>query len=220
VFHLFIAPTSAVILARRRPPGPPRWFQRQYAVAGGAIALFVLMLALRPLVSHPLVQVYRVEGNAMFPTLLNQDRVIARRIGDRTLQHGDIVSYQNRPGHFFVGRIVGAPRDTLVMRDFRLAVNGVPEAEGPKTCLEALGLGPSDGGDPVAGFGPVRVPDGHYFLLGDCRDNGHDSRELGFIPRDRISKQVIWCLYSPETSRIGRRLGNSDRSAASDSATR
>jgi signal peptidase I len=52
-------------------------------------------------------------------------------------------------------------------------------------------------------LGPLRVPDGHYFVLGDCRDNARDSREYGFVPKDKIRARVIWTAWSADHTRIG-----------------
>jgi signal peptidase I len=45
-------------------------------------------------------------------------------------------------------------------------------------------------------FPPIRVPDGHYLMLGDNRDQSHDSRELGFVARDRIIGRVVAVAFS------------------------
>ena len=46
------------------------------------------------------------------------------------------------------------------------------------------------------GFGPVIVPAGQYFMLGDNRDNSEDSRYIGFVPRERIIGRAHHILLS------------------------
>jgi signal peptidase I len=45
-------------------------------------------------------------------------------------------------------------------------------------------------------FGPVIVPRGHYFVLGDNRPNSKDSRSFGFVPRDRLVGRATRVLMS------------------------
>ncbi|WP_337171358.1 signal peptidase I [Gemmatimonas aurantiaca] len=147
-------------------------------------ALLVLLFAgaLAVLIKRHILEAYRFPGEAMAPTIL--------------------------PGDF-------------LMRDFQLIVNGVPAREpyphaargdGSLTAPEfewqrrhLLG-----GADPAAyrptygTWGPLVVPDGAYFLLGDDRANSLDSRHRGFIPTEALVGRPVWIYFSrdPDTGTI------------------
>lgn len=76
----------------------------------------------------------------------------------------------------YVKRIIGAPGDTVEIRDGVVWVNG---ASLPEPYLQT----PSNPGEQ---FGPVEVPASNYFVLGDNRSNSYDSRYWGFVPRSAI----------------------------------
>lgn len=130
----------------------------------------------------------------------------------REPKHGDVVVF-NPPHDLernYVKRLVGLPRDTLEMRDKQLYVNGELLYE-PYVRHEE---GVSDSVHPdmrwqhshlIAStrhkyrptrdnWGPLVVPSGQYFVLGDNRENSEDSRYWGFVERDQIRGQP-WLVY-------------------------
>ena len=124
------------------------------------------------------------------------------------------------------------PRDVVELRDEVLRINGTPaEYADPFTLTEALAngieLGAIRATETLAGtsrtvqflpavsarrnFGPLTVPDGSYFALGDNRDNSEDSRFIGLVPRHNIIGRAHHILVSanitgnwlPRVERIG-----------------
>jgi signal peptidase I len=129
---------------------------------------------------------------------------------------GDVVVFQwpQDPTKNFVKRLVGMPGDTLAMEDGKLVRNGQvvreqyvvhtdpgmdPSGEEfrwqrdhlVKTAQAFTGYHPSRNN-----WGPIVVPQRHYFMLGDNRDNSLDSRYWGFVPDSLIRGRPLVVYYS------------------------
>jgi signal peptidase I len=138
-------------------------------------------------------------------------------------QRGDIVVfYSPKDGTRLIKRVVGIPGDILSMRDNRLLINGegVPYAPLQQGTVEHLGLAHQEryqffaenlAGTPhsvmfsptrpsLTSFGPVTVPAGQYFMMGDNRDNSFDSRFLGFVKREEIVGRATMVALSRDGS--------------------
>ncbi|TFB14063.1 signal peptidase I [Filobacillus milosensis] len=120
-----------------------------------------------------------VEGTSMDPTLHNGERVIFNKaiyLIDEP-DRGDIVIIQH-PNKNYVKRVIGLPNDTVQVKNSVLYING--EKVSQSYLKEEQRLATDD-------FGPVEVPNGQYFVMGDNRDISKDSRNgLGFINEDDI----------------------------------
>jgi len=128
---------------------------------------------------------------------------------------GDVVVFNppHEPHRNYVKRVVGVPGDTLEMRDKVLMVNGVapderyaryidvrgdavhPDMEWQASHLVASPVRYIPSRDT---WGPIVVPEGRYFVLGDNRDNSEDSRYWGFVDRQAIRGRPWIVYYSAE----------------------
>ena len=138
---------------------------------------------------------------------------------NKTPSRGDIVvfRYPENPKIPFIKRIVGVPGDKLAYRDKTLYVNnvvdrqkyeGLYEDDGPGRDMSGWLLVTTSTGDIEHGIlhSPQRpsqvvekiVPEGHYFVLGDNRDNSKDSRYWGFVPDENLMGRAfyVWMNWS------------------------
>jgi signal peptidase I len=133
-------------------------------------------------------------------------------------QRGDIVVlFAPDSGTRLVKRVVGLPGDRLEITGGTLVVNGAPlayraAAPGSYAALDAFEQAAHEFAEEQLGAvrhpvmlwrsaarrasGTVQVPAGHYFVLGDNRDNSRDSRYFGFVERDQIVGRATHVLAS------------------------
>jgi len=131
-------------------------------------------------------------------------------------ERGDIVVlFSPVDGIRLVKRVVAVPGDQVEMRDNQLYVNGRMAKQSPIAFVSTEEYGSVTLADEdlygrnhkvmltpaipaVRSFGPVAVPEGNYFVLGDNRDNSNDSRFIGFIERRRIVGKAVAVAFSLE----------------------
>jgi signal peptidase I len=179
--------------------------------------LILIALGLAIVLKTFFVQAFYIPSGSMEPTLHPGDRVLVRKVlyaPDR----GDIIVFsdpEGRPGpdrglvggflHWlsegigfarpehedFIKRVIGLPGETVEIRNGRLFVDGL---QIPEPYLE--------GREDTRDYGPVKVPKGQLFVLGDNRLNSNDSRfGLGFVPVDKVIGKAFVIVWPP--SRMG-----------------
>lgn len=136
-----------------------------------------------------LYQPVKVEGTSMAPLISDQERIFINKIAYRfePISRGDVVVfwYPLDRTKSFIKRIVGLPGETVEERQGRVYVDGTPLDE-PYILPAYLD---------TSNYGPVRVPTGEYFVMGDHRDSSNDSRVFGSVPSSYIYGKAVFAYW-------------------------
>lgn len=172
-------------------------------------------------------QAFKIPSPSMVDNLLIGDHVIVNKFAYapheqnlinslfpfRRIQRGDIVvfRYPEDPGVDFVKRVIGLPGETIDIRDKVVYVDGSPLEEGYTTFVDPVVV-PDKPMLPMRvrdQFGPVQVPAGRYFVMGDNRDRSNDSRFWGPVPAGMIKGRafMVYWSYEGEPTQPGAALG-------------
>ncbi len=121
----------------------------------------------------------------------------------RPLERGDIVVFRSveQEGIDLVKRCIALPGDSVSMIDKALFVNNQPVADDSYTQHLDPMVYSSSRGFPKQrsrrdNFGPITVPDDHYFCMGDNRDLSHDSRFWGTLPAKNVKGRAFMVYWS------------------------
>ncbi|BCS88373.1 signal peptidase I [Pseudodesulfovibrio sediminis] len=129
------------------------------------------------------------------------DGKVLAKVGDP--ERGDIIvfKYPNDESVDFIKRVIGLPGETLEIRNKVVYINGQPIEE-PYTRHTKADRRPVRDD-----FGPVKIPEGEYFCMGDNREGSHDSRFWGTVKRSKIVGKALviyWSWGSLTDIRLGR----------------
>ena len=155
------------------------------------VMVFVVAAALAFVVRTVIFEPVRVDGSSMLNTLTDSDFMIATKfdylLGDPERFDIVICDYPNTDdGMYRVKRVIGLPGETIELRAGELYVNGEHVAQD------------FDMTENETYFGPLTVPEGCYFVMGDNRNNSKDSRSpmVGPLKRSEI-KGHVRCVVFP-----------------------
>ena len=197
------------------------WQATVWEYAQAIVIALVLALFIRTF----FVQAFKIPSGSMIKTLLIGDHILVNKMayGIRNPitrnswvefsrpRRGDVVVfiYPVDRSKDFIKRVIGVGGDVIEIKDKKVYVNGKLFKDPPGVQHTDPRILPGSV-QPRDNFGPVVVPKGYLFVMGDNRDQSYDSRFWGFVPlRDVKGKAFIiyWSWdsdhFRPRLSRIG-----------------
>jgi signal peptidase I len=114
------------------------------------------------------------------------------------IRRGDIIvfKYPEEPERDFIKRVIGLPGETIELRKKRVFIDGKQLDEPYVHYLSPPDQDDGDEFDVRVQYGPVTVPAGHFFMMGDNRDNSQDSRYWGFLPQEYVKGRALFVYFS------------------------
>ncbi|MFH2076337.1 MAG: signal peptidase I [Pseudomonadota bacterium] len=188
---------------------------REYIEA--IILAVVIALFIRTFV----IQAYKIPSGSMKPTLLIGDHILVSKFNygiklpflRTTLipvgapQRGDIVVfiYPEDRSKDFIKRLIGVPGDTIEIRNKKIFINGLPYSDKHGVYVDNFII--PGAVQPRDNFGPVTVPEGSLFVMGDNRDESYDSRFWGFVSKKDVLGKALIIYWSWNREEHWVRLG-------------
>jgi signal peptidase I len=195
---------------RKREPDPPegapgdsRWLE------WGKMVFWVVVLTI--VLRSSVVEAYRITSGSMEDTILSGETVLGNKFiygarlpllplrlpALRQPRPGDVIVFKHpvEIGERLVKRVIAVEGQQLEIRGKQVYLDGVPvplPATGKHTDPDTVSVGISS----RDWLGPVQVPPGKLFVMGDNRDNSLDSRAWGFLDRSAILAKAMFILYS------------------------
>ncbi len=194
------APESA---GSQPPPHPPR--TRRRSAFREYLEAFLIAVIFATFARTFVVQAFKIPTGSMEQNLLIGDHILVNKYiygptaGDfdralfphRPIRRGDVVvfKYPEDPTRDFIKRCIGLPGDKVELIGELLYIDG-----------ELVDDAPYVFHNPHVRFrerfGPVTVPDEHYFCMGDNRDNSRDSRVWGSVPAAYVKGRAFMVYWS------------------------
>lgn len=232
----FFVALNRFVLARRETTGGPV-LSTVIDYSRSFFPVLLIVLVIRSFIFEP----FRIPSGSMMPTLLEGDFIFVKKysyglklpvsntkvVETGMPRRGDVVVFRlpQDTSVNYIKRVVGLPGDRVVYDRHRILINGEIVALQPADPATANGVlyyeETLDGDDHriqvtrpdnIRGDNVFVVPAGHYFMMGDNRDNSQDSRFIGFVPDENLVGEAvrIWMhidgLEWPDWSRVGMKI--------------
>lgn len=182
-------------------------YNRWYVYLG---IFFVCSFIVQPAVSHTIktywAQAYKIPSGAMKPTLMPGDHILVRKglaVKDG-VQKGDIVvfPYPEDPSKSFIKRVIGLGGQRIEVKEKNVIINNEIIGEPYKIHMDSRDI--PEHHSTRDNMPSVVIPDDSVFLMGDNRDNSHDSRFWGTVKKSSIAGKaaVVYWSWDKESFKI------------------
>jgi signal peptidase I len=158
------------------------------------IEAIVIALALSIILYLFVATPHEVVGRSMYPNFQNGEYLIGNKVTYRfsNPQRGDVIIYEYDETVDYIKRVIGLPGEEISLKNGRVFINDKALDETPYLNDSIY----TEGGDFLQEQGSFRIPDEHYFTMGDNRSGSYDSREFGTIAREKV-KGKVFIVYFP-----------------------
>lgn len=216
-----VCPLHAVLISRRYDSAQVRkWYSRWWGIPLAYLLIVSPFVFVRAFMYEP----FSIPATSMEPTVKAGDHIVVEKLGYGTygtygitlfsesvapekMQPGNIYVFKDPTGKaMLVKRLIAGPGDEVYFDAEGISVNGAPlavtmtfEGEQKKIVRETL----NDISFHTQRFmlrrvnktGYIKVPENHYFFVGDNRDNSSDSRFWGTVPGENIIGKVAFIIH-------------------------
>lgn len=173
---------------------PRKRRSHRWIVEWGIIIVVALLVAV--LIRTFVFQTFYIPSTSMYPTLKPGDRIVVYKL-DTTPSPGQIVVFRRPPREDcggpvvpdLVKRVIGMPGQTIQGKDGVVYINGKRMAE------PWLPQKTTDSNPYTSTFGPIKIPRGDYFMMGDNRTDSCDSRDWGPLPGSYIVGRALMRIW-------------------------
>lgn len=149
------------------------------------VVIIVVVVLVRTFIATPVI----VDGDSMLPNLKDNQIMILYKLPKELKRFDIVVAEHTVEGtkESLVKRVIGLPGEDVEYKDNKLYIND--EVVSEDFIIEET----ADFN--LASLGYLEIPEGHYFVVGDNRDDSLDSRILGLIPEEDIEGKIVFSLF-------------------------
>jgi len=195
-FPVYFA-VDAFLLAKRNRHASLKRYQRWWIY----VIFFFVFLSANNCVAHFIrlfiAEAFVIPSRSMSPTIQPGDRILVDKLwyDIKHIRRNDLVVFRSEGPNSpcYIMRIAGIPGDEIEIKNERVFINGT-EWDDKHAVFKGL-LPPLAN---FANFGPIKVPEDHFFVLGDNRRRAKDSRLRGPIPMSDLYGKAILIYWSQE----------------------
>jgi signal peptidase I len=170
--------------------------------------LVAVLLAL--LIRTFVVQAFKIPSGSMIPTLLVGDHILVNKFLYRFRDpvRGDVVvfKYPVDESRDFIKRIIAVGGEEIYIKDRQIFIDCRPPDPSCQPLRDPWAHQDDRLGIATETFGPVRVPAGSYFVMGDNRNNSQDSRYWGFVKGEKLKGKAFIIYWSWDSEAENRPL--------------